>query len=122
MMLFGIDNFTGESAILVEAPLSVIMLDQYGISNAIASFGCRLSKEQAKYIRSNYNKLLIWYDPDDAGFKGTMAAIKLLKDFLDVYVIKPTKDDPAAMSYDEVHEALKQVYPAWLYETMYGGA
>lgn len=112
-LLFGKDNFSGDTAIVVEAPLSVIMLDQYGVSNAVATFGCKMSETQARMLRSNYNNILMWYDPDGPGQSGMADAVKLLKDFVDVYVVPPTRDDPAGMSMEEDLLALKSSVPLW---------
>lgn len=117
-ILFGMDNFKEDSCILVEAPLSVIMLDQYGIKNSLASFGASLSDEQAIVLRNNYNKILIFYDPDEAGEKGTMRATKKLSPFMEVFVVQPTRDDPAAMSREECYEAImrKPVIASWAWK------
>ena len=112
-ILFGRGRFSGDSAIVVEAPLSVIMLDQYGVSNSVATMGCKMSDAQARLIRSSYNTVLIWYDPDDAGQNGTVDAVDKLKDFVDVYVVPPTRDDPAAMSLEEDLAALRTAVPSW---------
>lgn len=114
-ILFGVDNFTDDSCVLVEAPLSAIMLDQYGIKNSLASFGASLSDEQAILLRNNYNKILIFYDPDEAGEKGTERAIKKLSPFMEVFVVQSTRDDPAAMSREECYEAIvgKPVIASW---------
>ena len=113
LCLFGMDNFTDDSAVLVEAPLSAIMLDQYGVHNAVASFGCKLSDAQARLLRSSYNSVAVWYDPDDAGQAGAADAVGKLEDFMDVYVVPPTRDDPAAMSLEEDMEALRSAVPLW---------
>lgn len=112
-ILFGMDRFSGDCAVLVEAPLSVIMLDQYGVSNAVASFGCKLSDRQARLLRGNYNSVLVFYDPDEAGQGGMRDAVAKLEDFMDVYVVPPTRDDPAAMTIDEDLDALRSAVPAW---------
>lgn len=117
-VLFGMDAFSGESAILVEAPLSAIMLDQYGIKGAVASFGASLSDEQAVLLRTNYNNVLIFYDPDEAGARGTEKAIKKLEKFMSVYVVQQTRDDPAAMTKEECLEAIsgKPVIASWAWQ------
>lgn len=112
-ILFGMDNFSGDSAVLVEAPLSVIMLDQQGIGNAVASFGCSLSEKQSRLLRSHYNNVLIFYDPDGAGINGTRKALAMLEPFVDVFVVPPTRDDPAAMTADENMAALRGAIPSW---------
>ena len=112
-ILFGMDNSSSDSVVLVEAPQSVIMLDQYGVSNAVASFGCKLSESQARLLRSNYDTVLVFYDPDEPGQKGMRDAVAQLDAFLDVYVVPPTRDDPAAMSLEEDLEALRSAIPSW---------
>lgn len=112
-LLFGLDRISSDAAIVVEAPLSVIMLDQYGVSNSVATFGCKMSDAQARMLRANFNTVMLWYDPDEAGQQGTRDAIEKLKDFVDVYVVPPTRDDPAAMSLDEDLEAMRSARPLW---------
>lgn len=115
-ILFGMDNFNGDSAVLVEAPLSVIMLDQYGISNAVASFGCKLSDAQARLIRANYNNVLIFYDPDEPGQRGARDAAGKLERFVDVYMAPVTRDDPAAMTLEEDVAAIGGALPLWAWD------
>lgn len=115
-ILFGMDNFSGDSAVLVEAPLSVVMLDQHGISNAVASFGCKLSDSQARLLRANYNNVLVFYDPDEAGQRGALDAARKLEDFMDVYMAPMTRDDPAAMTLEENLAALEDALPLWAWE------
>lgn len=112
-ILFGLDRVSSDAAIVVEAPLSVIMLDQYGVSNSVATFGCKMSDAQARMLRANFNTVMLWYDPDDAGQAGTRDAVDKLKDFVDVYVVPPTRDDPAAMSLDEDLAAIQSAQPLW---------
>lgn len=115
-ILFGMDNFNGDSAVLVEAPLSVVMLDQYGVSNAVASFGCSLSGSQARLLRANYNNVLIFYDPDEPGRRGAVEAARKLEDFVDVYMVGDTRDDPAAMTLEENLDAIGSAMPLWAWE------
>ena len=116
-ILFGADRVVGDKVILVEAPLSVIMLSQQGIGNAVASMGAALSDEQAMILRSIANAVLIFYDPDSAGEMGTRKAIDKLSKFLDVYVVQPTRDDPAAQTREENLAAIYEtpVIASWAY-------
>lgn len=118
MILFGYDNAAdGDSCILVEAPLSAIMLDQYGFSNAVASFGSVLSDGQARLIRQKFDSVLVFFDPDEAGHKGTLRAINMLEPFCNVFAVQPTRDDPAAMTKRECWDAIygRNVIPSWSY-------
>lgn len=116
-ILFGLDNKKTDSCILVEAPLSVIMLDQYGIGDVIASFGCQLSDGQARLIRANFDNVLIFYDPDPAGRYGTQRVISMLEPHCKVYVVRPTRDDPAAITKEECWQAIYKtpVTPSWAF-------
>lgn len=118
MLLFGYDNAdAGDCCILVEAPLSAIMLDQYGFPNPVASFGCQLSDGQARLIRQKFDSVLVFYDPDEAGHQGTLRAMNMLEPFCNVFSVQPTRDDPAAMTRGECMEAVygKGVVPSWAY-------
>ena len=114
-ILFGADEVNGKNIILVEAPLSAIMLQQQGIPNAVASFGCSLSQGQADLIRARYEGVLIFYDPDKAGHEGTKRAIKMLEPFVDVWAVGQTRDDPAAMSKEENMSAISSLVPSFSY-------
>lgn len=118
IILFGYDNASqGDSCILVEAPLSAIMLDQYGFPNPVASFGCQLSDGQARLIRQKFDSVLVFYDPDEAGHAGTLRAMHMLEPFCKVFSVLPTRDDPAAMTKRECWEAVygREVVPSWAY-------
>lgn len=118
-ILFGLDEAQSESeAILVEAPLSAIMLWQYGIRGAVASFGCNLSDDQAVLLRSRFDSVKIFYDPDEPGERGVAKALPKLADFMDVGVVRRTRDDPAAMTEEECRRALYDVptVPSWAWD------
>lgn len=117
-VLFGLDKAVGDKLILVEAPLSVIMLSQQGIKNAVATFGASISDEQASILRGAANTILVYYDPDEAGKIGTRKVIDKLGKFLDVYAVSPTRDDPAAMSREENLAAIYEtpVIAGWAYQ------
>lgn len=112
--IFGLDECQGDACIIVEAPLSVIMLWQQGIPNAIATFGCGMSQGQADIIRGRFKTCAIFYDPDKAGWDGRKRAVELLSPFMDVYIVGQTRDDPAAMTVEENQAALGALIPWYL--------
>lgn len=117
-ILFGYDNATqGDKCILVEAPLSAIMLDQYGFGNPVSSFGSQLSEGQAMLIRQKFDDVLVFFDPDEAGRLGTLRVMRMLEPFCNVYSVQMTRDDPAAMTAEECREAVfeREVIPSWAY-------
>lgn len=74
--------------ILVESPFSVIKAEALGITNAVASFGASPSEEQIKQLR-RFDKVLVWYDDDDAGYRGASLAIEGLLYFTNVALVVP---------------------------------
>lgn len=118
LVLFGLDEAVRSRtgvAILVEAPLSAVMLDQQGFHGAVASFGCQLSDEHALVLRSCFDRVIVFYDPDEAGDRGTVRAVNKLSPFMDVLVVPDSRDDPAAQTAEENAAALDSVVPGWLW-------
>lgn len=65
-------------AILVEGYMDVLALHQSGLSNAVASCGTALTREQAKILRRYTEDVLFIYDGDEAGSKSMLTGIDLL--------------------------------------------
>lgn len=82
--------------IIVEGYMDVIALHQYGITNAVASLGTALTKEQARLIKRYADRVIISYDADTAGQAATLRGLNILKDAgLDVFIINiPKGKDP----------------------------
>lgn len=119
LVMFGLDEAvrTGSgTAILVEAPLSAVMLDQQGFHGGVASFGCQLSDEHALTLRRLFDRVIVFYDPDEAGDRGTVGAVNRLSPFMDVLVVPDSRDDPAAQTAEENRAALDSAVPGWLWE------
>ena len=81
--LFGMDSaksHCAESAILVEGNMDVVSLHQAGFRNAVAVLGTSFTSEQAKLLSRYTKEVIVAFDSDDAGVKGTARAGELLKD------------------------------------------
>lgn len=116
-IVFGLDETSGGSCIVVEAPLSAIVLWQQGYRNVIATMGCKMSQGQADIIRGRFDSVLMFYDPDDAGRDGTERAIGLLSPFVSVFCVGSTRDDPAAMTSEENASAMSAVIPSFTWNS-----
>lgn len=66
--------------IIVEGYMDVIALHQYGITNAVASLGTALTKEQAKLLKRYGDEVIICYDSDTAGQAATLRGLDVLVD------------------------------------------
>ncbi len=70
-------NTSSRQLILAEGQMDVIALHEFGFTNAIATLGTALTKEQANLIARYADELLICYDNDDAGKKATEKALNI---------------------------------------------
>jgi DNA primase len=93
---FAIKNNNSKTLIIVEGYMDCISLNQYGITNVVASLGTALTTNQAKLIKRYADRVIISYDADVAGQMATMRGLDILKKAgLDVRVLTvPQGKDP----------------------------
>lgn len=65
--LFGLDAFTGTTAILVESPLDCLRIYSAGISGAVSSFGVQVSDTQLELLFDRAEIVIFALDNDPAG-------------------------------------------------------
>ncbi|HDK26214.1 MAG TPA: DNA primase [Candidatus Atribacteria bacterium] len=84
-------------AIMVEGYTDILIIQQYGFTNTVASLGTALTAKQIKLIKRFTDNVLIAYDADSAGNLATLRGLDLLiKAGLGVKVIVlPLGYDPA---------------------------
>lgn len=98
-----------KSVIIVEAAASVIWLSQCGIDNVLASFGSKVTKEQAKLLRC-FDRVTIWFDPDIAGQNGKQALANYLDKHLECYIINAS-GDPNELTSQQCRDAIDNAIP-----------
>lgn len=103
------------TVILVESPFSVIKAEALGVKNVVASFGASPSTEQLKQLRK-FDKVYVWYDDDDAGYRGASLAIEGLLHYTNVVLVTPDGNKDLG-DYDTQGEALQ-----WASENQTPGA
>ncbi|MBP3941711.1 MAG: DNA primase [Christensenellaceae bacterium] len=98
--LFGLNMLRGRndirSIILTEGYMDVISMYAAGITNAVASLGTALTKEQARLIKRYSPNVFISYDGDMAGINAAYRAVDILEGeglFVKVITI-PNNMDP----------------------------
>lgn len=64
---------------IVEGPMDVIRCYTVGIKNVVAALGTAFGHEQAMLIRKLNSEVILMYDGDDAGLKGTKITIEELE-------------------------------------------
>lgn len=80
--LYGLDvalRTRSSSVVVVEGQLDVLGLRPYYPAPAVATFGSFLSQAQAALLVRFFDNVILAYDNDVAGIKGTRAAIRLLR-------------------------------------------
>ncbi|MFH1449306.1 MAG: DNA primase [bacterium] len=101
-ILYGL-NFAKEAIrlkeflILVEGYFDVITSYQLGILNVTAILGTSLTEDHAQIIKRYANKVVIIYDPDNAGIKATIRSLDIFleKEMVVQIVTLPERLDPA---------------------------
>src|SRR5467141_2925571 len=83
-------------AVLVEADMDAIALARAGISNVVASCGTSLAEPQIKLLGRFTKRVIVNYDPDNAGQAATERSIAILleQDFEVRVLALPGKADP----------------------------
>jgi len=76
-ILYGLDKAKAEIrrrdfAVLVEGQMDLLMSHQAGVANAVASSGTALTDEHINLLKRFSNRLLLVFDPDEAGFKAAL--------------------------------------------------
>lgn len=98
----------GELLIIVESPLDVLRLYAMGYENVVALFGASMDAEQAELIIEKFNKVILFFDDDEAGRKGITRALTLLKG-VDVHVFAYTETQRMGPYY--VHAKVSNLDP-----------
>ncbi len=101
-MLFGLDRAKkviaeSETAFIVEGYTDLIIMNQYGFTNTVATLGTACTQDHLKQLARYAQKLYILYDGDAAGQNAIIRLAELCwTAALDPYVISlSSKDDPA---------------------------
>lgn len=96
------------TVVLVEGPLDFLKLWQYGIKNTGAVFGTTIANRQIKLLRkAGAKRILLAFDPDDAGIKASLKEFEKLRLFFEVTnVTEKLTNDPGEMSPEDLKRIL----------------
>jgi DNA primase len=107
--LFGLDAFSGGTAILVESPLDAVRLRSVGLRGGLASFGVGVSEEQLRIITEYADELVLALDNDKAGVDKTREIRRSFRR-IPVRVFhygKSGSKDPGEMGADEIKRGIR---------------
>ena len=101
-ILYGLDKAKAEIrrrdfAVLVEGQMDLLMSHQAGVANAVASSGTALTDEHINLLKRFSDRLLLVFDPDEAGFKAALrgAGLALTRGLEVKVAVLPKGLDPA---------------------------
>ncbi len=119
----------GDSAVLVEGQMDLVLSHQAGVTNAVASSGTALTAEHLTLIKRFTKNLVLALDQDDAGRAANLRAINLaLIQDMDVHiVVLPLDCDPGDMALESPQKWKESVnnrmqvidYYLWLLPTIH---
>ena len=96
------------TAIIVESPGNVWRLEENGIHNSVAIFGCSISDRQKMILDSSgAMNLVILTDNDEAGQKAAEQIKNKCEKTYRIHIPKITQPDVAEMSSDEIQTQIK---------------
>ena len=101
-ILYGLDKAKAEIrrrdfAVLVEGQMDLLMSHQASVANTVASSGTALTNEHINLLKRFSNRLLLVFDPDEAGFKAALrgAGLALTRGLEVKVAVLPKGLDPA---------------------------
>jgi DNA primase len=106
-LIQALDSNPGQPLIVVEGPFKVYHLVQNGFPNTVSSFTASLSEEQATILVGTGRPIILFFDGNEAGYKGMRAAAGKLIGRTFVRVVKlPEGKEPDDCSRQELAELL----------------
>lgn len=101
--------FKDSYAIIVESPGNVWKLEENGIHNSVAVFGCNMSDRQKLILDSSgAMTLFIIMDNDEAGKRATEEIQQKCENTYTVYVPQISANDIAEMTSEQINTEIKQ--------------
>lgn len=97
------------SVVVVESPLSVLSKDHLG--RVEATFGAKVSDRQVRLL-TEHQRVILFYDNDEAGYNATHRMAKALEPYLAVWVAdNPYAADPADLDDETYTRAVDEAVP-----------
>jgi DNA primase len=99
-------------SLLLEGYMDTIAAQRAGFTNAVASLGTALTKDQARLLKKYAGKIVIGYDSDKAGIQATLRAGEILLDEglnIQVLLFEDAKDPDEFLKKHTVAEFRKKL-------------
>ncbi len=103
-----------DQVVVVESPMTVVskshLIPEYGF---VATFGAEVTQKQLQVL-SSYPSVILWFDNDQAGWRGTEKIVDHLRRYCDVLVVdSPYVEDAADLPDDITLDLLAHAVPYW---------
>lgn len=97
-------------ALVVESPLSVLRHHHHA-PGILSTFGAQVTEAQIRLLH-RYERVVLWFDNDDAGWKATEVVGAALLPFCDVWAVEsPYQADPAELDDTTLEELTEGAVP-----------
>jgi len=123
--LFGVENQTEGTVIVVESPLDCLRIASAGISGAVAVCGSSISEDQIKLLRYSNTVVAAFDNPnlDQSGKKASKEMLKLARKYgINLFFFNygsSGKKDPGDMTDDEIRWGVENARSALYGELAY---
>lgn len=115
-VIFNYENGDRHSAIVVESPASVLRHHHHR-SEMQATFGANVTDDQIRLLQ-RYQRVLLWFDNDPAGWKATERVGGQLAPYNTVWVVNyPGREDPADLDDGPVDFFVEEAIPFALWKS-----
>lgn len=113
-MLYNLNNVGDFPAVyIVEGIKDLLRLKMLGVDNVVSTLGVNITMEQVNLL-SRFFSVIIVYDNDNGGKKGTLKAIKFLRNIFNLEIIDLADikvNDPYEIDSIETFNSLKRYKP-----------
>jgi DNA primase len=115
--LFGLQQFYGGTAVLVESPLDTARIYTAGTSGGLSSYGAKVSSTQMELIIDVADRLILALDNPFVDRDGCRVAIHIIENYADRIPIRlfnyvDRSKDPGEMEDNAIEEALHTALPS----------
>jgi DNA primase len=112
-VVFGLNWIPLESTvILVEGELNVVAISQKTNHLAVSVAGSEFSERQRRLIVERCAEVIVWFDEDDAGDRGSQTVFEALFPYIRVNMVRGSDKDAADISGAEIDDLIDSARPA----------
>lgn len=111
-VVFGLNKVSPDhdTAILCEGELNPIKLHQHGFNNSVGISGSYMSEHQANLLKDRFDRVVVFFDSDEAGKQGAERVVELLDPHIQVLLVPDHDGDADSMDIKEIIRCIGDAY------------